>query len=346
MSIEVLPSGEVSSKEQQRLPLGHKLLLAGPAFLMAFCFKDQEAKPKAEQRNLEEAMSVMMREYYSIHNLFTGLLGKENIIVVANSLIVGKTGARGVNWREVNLPKELDFGSEPAAWLREFYCSWPRDAHTIVGDRILANEKAWSAKLEALEFSGLGEGGKVLIRNNGILVTPDIWKQSKLEIDDLRQRGFNVGYLPSVNPSKQKYDLKKDHIDGHASLIEDKNGELVLLVADSYSHQGSKARDTIRRGAEAINARMVEVADANLPPLAFNLLQFEDGSVALTDSEAQDLTLTLSGLVGPNKVFTTDIPIQNIPSSTCGGIRCLTNTIPSSLAPRSPNRTPTKIIFT
>lgn len=130
-----------------------------------------------------------------------------------------------------------------------------------------------------------------------------------------------------MKPEKQKYDFMEGHIDGHAALIEDENGQLALVVADSYSHQGNHTRKLIRGAAEAIGAEMKEVYDYNLPPLAFNLVQFEDRSIAITNSEARDLEVTLAMLVGKDKVFTTEVPLVKIPELTCGGIRCLTNII-------------------
>jgi hypothetical protein len=320
-----------TQRQNERLKPGHKLLLAGPAFLASFAFTEKVNKTLVARKKFNEmAFTSLLTEYVSIHDLLSELVGKENIVVTETALTFGKETSNGIVWKNIQLPTER-FGlcSVNIPFLTEHYRSWPRDAYSLINEKILINKDAWTISDENIKISNLGEEGKVLSKGKSILVTPDIWKKSQEEIQKLTQEGYRIGMLPFVDPTKQKYDFKETHFDGHTSLIKDKNDNLALVVADSYSRQGNDARKLIRRGCETIGAKMVEVDDRQLPPLAFNFLQFEDKSIAMTISEARDLKLTLGNLVGNDKVFTTELPLIYIPKLTVGSIRCLTNIIPS-----------------
>ncbi|MDP2585997.1 MAG: hypothetical protein Q8P29_03900 [Candidatus Levybacteria bacterium] len=331
MTIERKTTSDEIQKTCERLKPGHKLSLAGPNFLTAFAFIDKEnnALNYAGRVN-EKTMISLFNEYDSIYKLLKRLVGK-NLIVIKTDFTVGKSTPTGPEFKNIDLPNEMSYGSVSAPFLTTFYRSWPRDAHTLINGKILANKDAWNIEKDNIRISGLGEGGKVFTKKNSILVTPDIWKNSRDEIRGLINIGFKVGYLPFVDPKKQRHDFKENHLDGHSGLIEDKNGQLALVVAHSYSHQGNGTRKLIIRACESIDAQIVEVDDRNLPPLPFNFEQFEDRSIAVTNSEARDLEVTLMNLAGEDKVFKTDVPLVKIPRLTCGGIRCLTNIIPSSV---------------
>jgi hypothetical protein len=320
----LIENNRVREEHQQaeRLQHGHKLLLAGPDFLVSFAFLDKVDKELRRKSGLDEDVLLsLLKEYASIYELLAGLVGKENIIVAKTEFTFGKNSPTGVQLQSVNLPNELSFGAVEIPPLSKFYRAWPRDAYTLVDAKVLISKDAWSTQGKNMEYSGLAEGGRVLARGKAILVTPDIWKTSKDEIRSLQERGFKVGRLPFVDPVKQKYDFKENHIEGE-------NGQLYLVVADSYSRQGGHTRSSISQACDSVEVEIVEVDDKNLPPLAFNLVQFDDRSIAMTTSEARDLDVTLSWLVGKGKIFTTEIPLVQIPNLTCGGIRCLSNIIP------------------
>lgn len=333
MSHEQDPStnGVEKLRSAEKLPPGHKLILAGPAFLLALSISPEDKlgtffrKPSQLNGNL---LQEIMSEYDSIFQLFSRIVGPENLIVAKNAITVGKDSPAGIALKDIELPPELDYGGVDLGFLTKPYSCWPRDAFSLLNGRIIGNKNAWNDHDYPTAIGLLGEGGKVLSKKDAILVTPDIWKTQKKILKMFKQEGINVGVLPFVETAKQKYDFKEDHIDGHANLLEDKNGELVLLVTDSYSKQGGSTRKNLRRTAEMIGAKLVEVEDTNLPPLPLNFLQFEDRSIAVSNSQAQDLIITLSYLVGQDKVFRTDVPLRTIPKLAGGGIRCLTNIIP------------------
>jgi hypothetical protein len=319
-------------KEQnERLKPGQKLLLAGHSFLAAFAFEHDINRIPLFKNNLnEDRLNNLMKEYFSIYGLLSGLVGKENVLVTDNCLEVGKSTYGKTVHEEVRLPDgNLNLQTIAAPFITDYYHCWPRDAHSLINGKVLTNKDTWTVQDKDISVSGLGEGGKVLVKDQAILITPDIYKSSKDEIGRLIKEGYRIGVLPFVDPSKQKHEFRADHIDGHASLIKDKDDKLTLVVADSYSRQGNDAMKFIREGCSTIGAKIVGVDDQYLPPLAFNLLQFEDKSIAMASALFRDLEVTLSGLVGGDKVFMTDTPITYIPKLAHGGIRCLTNTIPS-----------------
>ncbi|KKQ29389.1 MAG: hypothetical protein A3H17_00400 [Candidatus Levybacteria bacterium RIFCSPLOWO2_12_FULL_37_14] len=332
MTIEQGPTEHEASKQSERLLPGHKLLLAGPGNLLPFSLAKEKSLFREEIIFDEHLMQSIFMEWYSIYNLFINLVNKDNIIVSKTDTTIGKSNEdSSINWESIDLPEELSFDAIKIPFLSQASSCWPRDAYTLLDGEVLANLFAWGAPPEGIKLSGLGEQGKVLVKNKSILVTPDVWRKSKDEILGLTRNGFKVGCLPCVDTSKQSYKFTELHIDGHSALIEDKNGTLVLLVTDSYSHQGHDTRKFIRQAAETAEARMVEVDDRKLPPLALNLIQFEDRSIAFTNSEARDLEVTLSELVGSDKIFTTEIPLIELPKHALGGMRCLTNILPPAL---------------
>jgi hypothetical protein len=323
-----IPSSE-GFRQNERLKPGQKLLLSSIDYLTSFTFLDKKfnedgsislsAKEKIDDKLLES----IFKEYFSIYGLLAGLVGKENITVVKNELKLSVDPKTGKDI-PVNLPDDL--GAKKLPFLTEFFHTWIRDAHTLLNGKIFTNPNAWTQKDANTIMSGLGEGGKVLTRSKSILVTPDIYETSKADIKNLSSSGFKIGYLPFVDKSKQKNLFHEEHVDGHATLVEYVGGRLALVVASSYISQGEGAKKQIKKAADKIGAKLFEVDDRILPPLAFNLLQFEDRSIAMT-SGAKTLETILASIVGKDKIFTTKYPIENIPKLHWGGIRCLTNII-------------------
>lgn len=216
---------------------------------------------------------------------------------------------------------------------------WARDRFMTVGGITFLDPAAFPDFKDSDDAvkSFFGEGGAVLTAGKAVLVSEYLWRIRKQDpgFKILLERGFVVAPLPPVDPDKQKHDwFNESHIDGHAALIVDKDGKLRLLVAESYSRQGNKTREKIRFAADSIGAEMEEIDDTSLPPLALNLIQFEDRSVVVTRGETNDLTFVLASLLGKDKVFQTSIPLVRIPSILARGIRCMTNTLPTSLLRR------------
>lgn len=312
-------------ESNERLYPGHKLLLAGPASILGFTIAQSRKKGLTTEINTD-----ILKEYLSIYELLSNLLGSENLVVSKNDVVVGHSlPYGGIEFKSIPLPNDINLGGKSILFFQGKASFWPRDAFSLLGDSVFVDSNYWQTDyIQRFEFitSPLGEGGKVLHKTNAMLVTPDIWKEKK-ELNELREKGFKIGCIPFVDPVKQKFKFIENHIDGHASLLEDKNGELALVVADSYSRQGKKTLKKLRNAAEIIEATLHEVDDQALPPLALNLIQFNDRSVVVTKADRKDLEFTLSFIVGPDKIFTTPIPIQLIPELANGGIRCLTNVL-------------------
>lgn len=321
------------SKQTERLLPGHKILLGGPAGLLNVnCTRDKPSLQKKVKFD-EQLAQQMFAEWFSIYSLLAHLVGKDNVVVADTDAAVERNN-KGffVNRGSTNLLNGLNFNTAGAPYLSEDFLCWPRDAYTLLDNKILANIYAWGVTPpKNVKLSGLGEQGKVLIKDKAILVAPDIWATSQNEISELKQSKFKVGCLPCIDTTKQNYKLVDMHIDGHSALIKDKNGDLVLLVANSYFYQRKGTGELIMQAANMVEAKVVVVDDSRLPPLALNLIQFEDGSIAFTNSDAPDLEYTLASLVGDDKIFKTAIPITTLPSRALGGMRCLTNILPPSL---------------
>jgi len=321
----------ILKEQNKRLKPGQKLLLAGHSFLASLAFEQDVSGITPLKNNLnQEKLFHLMNEYFSINNLLLRLVGKENLLITENFLAVGKISEGKTVREDIRLPSgNSALQTVKTPFLTNIYNCWPREAHTLIDGKILINNSAWKLQNSAITVSDLGEGGKVLTQDKTILVTPDIYEKAKDELKNLISEDYRIGVLPLVMKAKQGFDFTGSHIDGHASLIKDKNNKLALVVADSYFRQGNDSQRLIKKASKAINAQLIEVDDRNLPPLAFNMLQFEDKSVAMTGSVSKNLEAVISDLVGKNKVFTTGIPLTCVPKLSWGGIRCLTNTIPS-----------------
>jgi hypothetical protein len=329
MKIEQNPGQPVileAFRGNEKLKPGQKLLLSSIDNLMAFTFFDKKFNEDGtvslsfKEKIDDDLAKSIIREYYSIYGLLAGLVGRENIIVLKNKLNIGTTE------KDAIIPIPDDFGAKRLPFLTDFFHTWIRDAHTILNDKIFTNRDAWIEQDNNTEISKIGEGGKVLTRSKSILITPDIYEESKEDLQNLINSGFKIGYLPFVDASKQKNRFHKEHIDGHTTLVEYAGNRLALVVAKSYIYQGGGSEKQIKKAADKIGAKLFEVDDKNLPPLAFNLLQFADRSIAMT-SGAKILETILASIVGKEKVFTTRYPIENIPKHHWGSIRCLTNII-------------------
>ncbi len=308
------------TKSKEPLKPGHKLLLSGPTFLTGFAFEDGSFNELAFHR--------IVSEYFSLYDTLADRVGVQNLIVLNTVLTIGKDLPNGKEeLKNIDLPigLKLHLRSVYLDGLSFFYHGWPRDAHTQLGQRTYVNPEAWKVTSDSLVPSSLGIGGKVLHRGNAILVAKDVWQGNTVEIDKLRDQGYKVGYLPPADPKKQTYGFMKDHIDGHANLVEKPDGSLVLLVAESYMSQGRGTRQSILAASKAINAELEEITDRDLPALPMNFIQLDNGEVILSGSEAKDLELTLSLILGKDKVFTTKESLEFIPRLAGGSIRCLTN---------------------
>ncbi len=334
--------GEPTDQER-RLPPGFKLLLSGPGSVLPFAFQDESSTQTTlvTSKNMgiaasvghglsEYALARIISEYAEIHALTTSLVGAKNLVVARNPVILGKNIDGALVTNSLPVPQQLDFNSQEIGFLETYFKLWPRDSHTVLGDQVLSRSDSWRGDYPKRKVSLLGEGGKVLTRKKAVLVTPDVWRYGRDEVMGLMNLGFKVGSMPFVEAGKQEYVFNEEHIDGHVTLIENDMGNMYLLVAKSYARQGGGTGKQLRIASETVGAELIEIEDGGLPPLAFNLLQFEDGAIAMTDG-AKELEEAAAQIMGKERVFSTRSPLEIIPSMTRGGIRCLTNLVPAVL---------------
>lgn len=266
-------------------------------------------------------------ELMSIGEALKKAVGKEKIIEI-------RSPVQEKNGQAFSPLDKLKLARVPCLVERRNY---PRDAHlylTEFGDNFIINPGTWILSYRNSDFSNsnLGESGAVIHSRDIVLTTSKRWNlPNTINMrEKLSGRGYLMDYLPYVDPVDGNV---QGHIDGHAALIEEKEGNIVLLVAESYYQQNSK---TMQRISEVgLNTRVdIRAVKTNLP-LELNLVQFRDGKVVMTGGTKETQTL-VEDLVGKDKVITTNVPIQWIPKRRSAGIRCITNIIPSFLAAKEP----------
>lgn len=298
----------------------------------------------------DKALTDVTTEHGAILHALGQRIEPDNTTLIQTDLIMMRNNRPGVpqtivystppdvpGYESVRLPSLDSYKGDPtdtARFERLRKGIYLRDLFTnIDGNLIFINDseqRAFPVGKRVIS-SPLGEGGKVLISGKSVLVSPDLWKdpQVKRQISDLRNEEYKVLYIPFVEEEKQAKDKREfvpGHIDGHASLIQDRSGNPHLLYAKSYSRQGSGTSKSLRSTAEMIGAEPIEINDTGLPHLAFNLVQLPDGSVVMTSSnDSKELEDAVMNIVGEDQTVTTKIPVSQIPVITGAGIRCMTN---------------------
>ena len=336
------------SKPREVKPLlpGHRLLFPNPGFLFGAAGKmtmDEMGLVNVRfkdlpQERLDRNAQILGEEYFYLLGLLREHIGADNIVIVRNRIIMLKD-LPDSDFRDVHIthyPDLSEFESVDLSVSQDHPSIWTRDGFSTIGDITFVNPKFFSGvdEDEKVISSSLGEGGSVLVAGNAVLVSENLWieKNQDRGFNVLKRLGFTVAPLPPVDPNKQKYVfINESHIDCHAALIIDPSGKLHLLVAESYSRQGNGTRKRIRFAADTIGAKVFEVDDRNLPPLALNFIQLADKTAIVTGSETADLTFVLDNILGANNVRVTSVPLLAIPAMLAGSIRCMTNTIPESL---------------
>ncbi len=316
--------------DTERIPSGHKILMPDSMALATLSMKRPGDEGISFMPTIDqEALTGLLNEHAAIKALLIDLVGRRNVIIARTSMI-SDTHGDGISVART-APIDVLPDSRNVPFLEQSYgVCWPRDAFSVINGQILINRRLWTYADGLVRPSSFGDGGKVLPWKQTILVSKDIWDaQKRAEIVDLRNQGLKVGFLPRVDPDKQEWDFnwEQNHIDGHNSLIEDRNGGMNLLVAKSYFDQSKDTRKGLEYSTDSVGAKLWVVDDEHLPPLAFNLEQFLDGTVAMTKG-AQALEQVVTELVGPEKVRTTSTQLWYIPGEGQGGIRCITNILP------------------
>lgn len=298
-------------RKEPLLP-NHSLMLAGESCVVALAFGKKNTDPTSMNRR---SAFRLIDEYRSIKDIFTAILGEKRVAEISDC-------------------------SFPA--LSYYYHTWPRNAHLEVDDHVFVYPKAWTVKDGRIKKSPLGNGGAARYRRNVLLTTKKVYiEMNPKDQMELRAKNIKVGLLPLVDPAKQSGLFRLDDIDCHVTLIETAQGGLELLVARSYYEQSFDAGKMINAAGDSIEASLKVVDDRNSPPLAFNLVQLDDLSVVMT-SGATKLEEYIAGLVGSERVFTTAMPIIEIPKRGKGNIGCLTNVAPNFLISSQSSVAPNK----
>lgn len=140
---------------------------------------------------------------------------------------------------------------------------WPRDFSASINGFTFLNPDAFDVMHtpNSVVFSSFGEGGGVIAARNAVLVNPFVWQNKRHDagFNLLRNNGYVIAPLPLVEDKGQKHPYVDTHIDGHASLIIDKQGGLRLFVARTYAYQGGKTLGNIQRAADTVGARVTIV---------------------------------------------------------------------------------------
>lgn len=323
--------------DNEKIADPYKLLFTDGASLMSLASgKSGAIIPTKNPKDIYDPnkTAALAREWDSIYQLLVSLVGREKVIIARTGVVTGKKvfdGQSRIKWQYAYAPHSERIGAIDLPFLDPLYSSWPRDGFTVIGDHVYGNShpKAWRYNDDCVQLSPLGEGGKVLTAGNRVVVSKDLWNSEKMTINKLQDEGFKVGWLPIVNPDRQKvnFNYEQRHIDGHAALVTTKEEETVLLAAQSYASQDRDTLANLRKTARDIGGKLHLVKDTHIPPLSLNFLQFRDHSVAMT-SDAAELEEFLIELLGEDLVHTTTVPIANIPIVGAGSIRCLTNLLP------------------
>lgn len=222
--------------------------------------------------------------------------------------------------------------------------AYPRDVATTYDNRLfIAPSVLTDYQGEGFDRKSLlSEGGAVLNSGDVVLLSEKLRNTdptAEAQRNMLRQLGYKVAWFPGCDPEKQprgKKAIVAGHIDSHASLVEGKDGEQNLLVARSFFEQSSPTKEKVKRASDFTGAHLVVIEDSDLPHLAFNLIQFRNGVIAISQTGKEGgteyipstLETALDGIVGPEKVIVLP-PLRNIPQRTQAGIRCMSNILPT-----------------
>lgn len=306
----------------ERLKPGMKLLLAGPDMIVNFIGGSKAPARKFHSSNFDS----MVSEYHAIHALFCSIVGSENLVIIDNrdswNYEYQRQAQVYINEQFRTIPQV----KIPGLHSRNYY--YPRDAHTFLGNEMVVNTLSWGNDTDGYPLgSCLGEGGAVLSRGNYVIMSEELAEVEWYQLPALKAKDIKIGTVPSPAIGLPG-NFARAHIDGHVALIEDIKGILTLLVAESYYQAAGARRQSITKAALLIGADKVVINDKNLPPLAFNLVQFHDGSVAMT-SKADDLEEIIRELVGEKFIHTTRIPLVEFPNRAKSGLRCLSNEAPA-----------------
>lgn len=291
-------------------------------------------------------VEAITKEYLSILEAVSSRFDPARINLVQTDFITGNITFSGRIKYNFSTPPDLQgykgikLGGQESRGIEEMVFGeriFLRDLFTNIGGEYFFVDQDASPDVKEegnVILSPLGEGGKVLSAGKSIIVAQDLWVNpiSRKHLDMLRVKGYRVAHIPLVDENSQpegKREFIKDHIDGHAALLLGDDENLHLLYAKSYARQGGQTSKALRSAADFVGADATEVDDNGLPPLAFNLVQFANGSVVMSSSRgSKSLEERVRAIVGVDKLTVTSIPIVEISALSKGSIRCMANFAP------------------
>lgn len=330
-----------SSREREKIPAGQTLLMGEPVFKVPD--EDQSnpdtfSVPSGCEAWIEELAALkptnediaqrLKKEYASIAFALKDLGVPFRIVISHRDIIdeaftvflLASLGIRGLQIRpqvsETAFPRDImvDFDGRP-------YIN--PNANFQLGDN-------------SGIFSPLGEGGRVLKQGKKVLV-PDsrgyIQTRKKYK-DDVASlsRHFQFGFLPhpwamQINTRNgSKHAFPNDHLDRVASFVRGKDEKDYLLLDKNYVDQKGVFGgywDLIKETSKKMDINPIAIErPVEAVPYALNLEQFADGSVLVTQGD-KGIKSVLEGIVGEDKVKTTDYPVIYYPLYRGGGIRCM-----------------------
>jgi hypothetical protein len=191
--------------------------------------------------------------------------------------------------------------------------------------------------------SPYGEGGRILAQGDVALVGDKICRGSYSEppqTKPLEEAGIKVGVIPNFVSVEMSEDpgfglfSTNDHLDRVACLLRGP-GQRLHLVVDPLFHSGPAAHPTppktsinkIRDVCAPLGID-VHVPEAIHVPYSLNLVQFRDGRVLMSGGDFP-VAEVVAQIVGPDKLFLTEVPIRYYPAWTLAGIHCLVGEAPS-----------------
>lgn len=166
------------------------------------------------------------------------------------------------------------------------------------------------------------------------------------EIKSIENTGMGVGLAPMVvtqiftlNGLTERF-TNNDHIDRWGALLSDGRGDPHLIVNDPLIiprwREGKwtpisddEALGELRSRFKPLGMTVHRVPRPSVP-YSLNMVQFPDRRVLMTAGEPE-LEEQVKFTVGRNNVYTTEEPIQYLPTWQYAGIRCMIAPMPTPL---------------
>ena len=295
-----------------------------------------------------------------------GLSGKDlaDALRTEYAAIAHALSSTGEDFVVVNLAKIIDQGGDNVGMQNESLClepgfpeqlyTFPRDAFMTVKRLFLTNAgPSVAMRINNAECTGLcsqfGEGGRVLGRRKTLLVAEALCINGEAALSEqledmgkIRDMGYLMATIPNpdgiVCGSTDKRSISyTDHLDRVGGLLEDRCGELYLVLDPNfrcYSDGTSllsreDSRGLVQSQCESVGVEvLISPRDLEVP-YSVGFYQTPGGRVVITSGD-EAVAETVANIVGEENVYTTNVPIEYFPAHVSAGIHCLVTDIPRS----------------